>query len=1269
MDGGGSPEERGAERLMDDYLKSIGLHRKRVAKDGSCLFRVVAEQVLHCQSLHTVVRAKCVAFLRRNREQYEAFVEGDFTEYVDKLQDPQQWVGEVEINALAVMYRRDFLIFQEPGKPAVNITGNNFKEKVLLCFLNGNHYDSVYPICRLESAALCQSVLYELLYQRVFHINQSLLGVCQRTGRPSDLPIDDNMAACGSSDESDADANEPLWIESETTTSRYTRGRGRGRYLPERVRRSLNPTLFRNIEYDMWLRTKRAQQKMDYCIAAGMQYSPGDRCKVCLDGSGKSYNATVKEVPPNNGLVSVYIEELGKRQVPLWSLRPLSDDNSWSTVVSRDRRLSNGHGDWEDRGKGRGKGRHLPASSSLSGTMALGTSGRGQKQPPWPPQAPVEEQGGLRASRKPASVGSPALHPTEKQDLTKQEEEQKVEVVDMQLTDELSFPALERGPVPQGDGGRKKGGEKKRLQRNKPRSPLDDVGALLPCAGEPPPASTSPPPPGNPPAVKMTATVASSLPPGPVARAQKRNAPSYALAVGATSTTPPATATAPPPAPSSTTVFLTPVLPAASSPPVLNTHSSSLHPFSSLSRIPSPPSFSSRPPTTSSSSSSPPSASLPPPTFIAPVAPPPGAVQGYFSSSSLPRSSLPVSPVSHSPSPPLLSPSSSSSPHSRPAAHLNKDPTKTPNSVKDVGVTLTAPQTSPSPASLPQVPPQVQSQAPPQVSPQVLPEVPPLGSLSPDQSEISVSQTRAPSPPGENQSHSLLPTDRHHHQVRSPSHTGEASEPQNQTASMPHLSQSESEAAPGPQGPIEARLSHIHHIKTQTSPPAHSQQSHYPPPPQHPHMASVHPFHPQTLTGAFPMQQLSQLYLDPLYPGFPLGEKGHMAPTPTLSSSEGGGDLPRDPNVLRWFFNLGVKAYSMPMFPPYMYLLPLQQAHTMHPRQHSPSPSPSPHYPSSTPPTRHEEPHPHYSQYNHQTTSTDPPQSADLLSQAGYPVFEPLSHRLACPLLPWQQHHIPPPTNASFSIGYPTPYPVPQAYRPQYLSTIPVWYRSTREEAQVGHGGPEPPQHASGDTPPGSGPRRAPGPPAASSVNANGQSGAPGSALKEEQEGSLTGGVLLVDPPLNNTPILVSNPGVKDAPVSMTTMKPSSIPGSLSSYDITKTATDGSAHGYHGHQNLTPYTPPGAPEPGQGDSPSNVAECLSVGCSTEDDWDEQAGFKPTTLNPRGSRRIYRGASRGRSSYDPGRGAYRRRYAGDMGTGYSYIQYSSSYRGRGHERGY
>lgn len=55
MDGGSSTqghEERGAEKMMDDYLKSLDLHRKKIAKDGSCLFRAVAEQVTVDNNLH-----------------------------------------------------------------------------------------------------------------------------------------------------------------------------------------------------------------------------------------------------------------------------------------------------------------------------------------------------------------------------------------------------------------------------------------------------------------------------------------------------------------------------------------------------------------------------------------------------------------------------------------------------------------------------------------------------------------------------------------------------------------------------------------------------------------------------------------------------------------------------------------------------------------------------------------------------------------------------------------------------------------------------------------------------------------------------------------------------------------------------------------------------------------------------------------------------------------------------------------------------------------
>lgn len=40
------------ESRMDEYLRSQGFYRKKIAKDGSCLFRAVAEQVRTDPGLH-----------------------------------------------------------------------------------------------------------------------------------------------------------------------------------------------------------------------------------------------------------------------------------------------------------------------------------------------------------------------------------------------------------------------------------------------------------------------------------------------------------------------------------------------------------------------------------------------------------------------------------------------------------------------------------------------------------------------------------------------------------------------------------------------------------------------------------------------------------------------------------------------------------------------------------------------------------------------------------------------------------------------------------------------------------------------------------------------------------------------------------------------------------------------------------------------------------------------------------------------------------------
>ncbi|XP_073197367.1 OTU domain-containing protein 4 isoform X3 [Lepidochelys kempii] len=316
--------EAPGDASMDSYLRSQGLYRKRVAKDGSCLFRAVAEQVLHSQSLHIDVRNACINYLRKNREKFEA-----------------EWVGQVEISALSLMYKKDFIIYQEPNASPSRVTENGFPDKILLCFSNGNHYDIVYPIEYTERAALCQSLLYELLYEKVFctDVNKILveLGVTEENNGSSE--VSDSDSEDDNCKSKTAAVNDMNGLKS-FSGNKHLRNNGNPiSFLPRKVLKSLNPSFYRNVEYEVWLQSKEDQQKRDFSIAAGMQYSIGDKCKVRLDHNGKFYNAHIQEVCSENGPVIVFVEELGeKHSVSLKSLKPLpqaSPMEGWNTVSGK----------------------------------------------------------------------------------------------------------------------------------------------------------------------------------------------------------------------------------------------------------------------------------------------------------------------------------------------------------------------------------------------------------------------------------------------------------------------------------------------------------------------------------------------------------------------------------------------------------------------------------------------------------------------------------------------------------------------------------------------------------------------------------------------------------------------------------------------------------------------------------------------------------------------------------------------------------------------
>ncbi|XP_022108501.1 putative bifunctional UDP-N-acetylglucosamine transferase and deubiquitinase ALG13 isoform X2 [Acanthaster planci] len=334
---------------IDDYLSSIGLYRKITAKDGSCLFRAVAEQVFHTQAHHLKVREACVQYMENNKDRFAPFIEGPFEEHLLKLKNPKEWAGQVEISALSLMYKRDFLVYQNPGIGAFNVTQNGFTEKVVLCFSHGNHYDSVYSKKFQESAAICQSVIYEMLYKDVFKLARQVdeaVDILRSSGKKP-MRRDGNYGPDGMRDGRGMEGDH-MGMERD--------GRDRfGRYheekrrppLPYRVAKALDPEIYRNVEFDAWNETRKEQQQQDFLVASGMQYAPGDKCQVFLDDPKKLYDAHIQDVQPNNGLVTVFIEDLGeKHTIPIKNLKPLesvSPHRPWSPLGVRNYKNVSGY--------------------------------------------------------------------------------------------------------------------------------------------------------------------------------------------------------------------------------------------------------------------------------------------------------------------------------------------------------------------------------------------------------------------------------------------------------------------------------------------------------------------------------------------------------------------------------------------------------------------------------------------------------------------------------------------------------------------------------------------------------------------------------------------------------------------------------------------------------------------------------------------------------------------------------------------------------------
>lgn len=323
-------EQQQIRQKMDEFLTSIGCWRKQIAADGSCLFRAVSEHVYDTQSKHKDVRHACVAFMRANRRVYEPFVDTDFELYASNMERENVWGGHLEMHAMALIYRRDFLIFEKPGKPAYYATENGFHDLIMLCFTQSNHYDCVYRTPMLDSSAFCQSIVYGVLYKKVFGLGEDVdLAVKKMLYDKAYFKHKKNMTfeQWKESVRFGIEVNILPEEEQDTASEVATALANKIPPFPFKVAKALDPTIYRNVEYDVWNEAEKERLRSEHLVVPELE--PGVKCLVRLSNSREeshsaSFQAHVQKMEPNHGPITVFIEKLGKMcTVPFESVDPL----------------------------------------------------------------------------------------------------------------------------------------------------------------------------------------------------------------------------------------------------------------------------------------------------------------------------------------------------------------------------------------------------------------------------------------------------------------------------------------------------------------------------------------------------------------------------------------------------------------------------------------------------------------------------------------------------------------------------------------------------------------------------------------------------------------------------------------------------------------------------------------------------------------------------------------------------------------------------------
>ncbi|XP_050348787.1 putative bifunctional UDP-N-acetylglucosamine transferase and deubiquitinase ALG13 isoform X1 [Nymphalis io] len=364
----------------DRWLDEMGFFRKHTARDSTCLFRAVSENIYNTQRYFHKVRLDCVQFMASKRHLFEGSLSCPFENYLKEMSNPSEFGGLIEISAMSHCYRRDFVIFEANKGPQTKIC-NGYGDTIYLFYSpDTKHFDAVYTKEFINASSFCQSLVYEILYDGVYqlkdlpyavdkmlhdkipinHIEYFMSENVERRKKqkerakifieaPSEDDKDKNNNAVALKCKHHTEDMERASLLKESL-SIFVFNRSLIQLenvcmnclnvnsakdllensitpFPYKVAKALDPDIYRNIEFDVWSELRRElRYGARYCDGTTLQVGVKCLCKLQPDQT-IAYHCHIQEMRPDGGPCLVFIEELGeKRLVNYDQLEPLPVD-------------------------------------------------------------------------------------------------------------------------------------------------------------------------------------------------------------------------------------------------------------------------------------------------------------------------------------------------------------------------------------------------------------------------------------------------------------------------------------------------------------------------------------------------------------------------------------------------------------------------------------------------------------------------------------------------------------------------------------------------------------------------------------------------------------------------------------------------------------------------------------------------------------------------------------------------------------------------------